>query len=149
MSGDRISSRGGIRGIVRALAQPVTYLGVVLLVAIYCSLVYLFIADRKEANDDAKRHGTNLVRIIDQSFSHIFKSIDASLLFLRKSYQQNPSTFDLSAWVHDPSVKNELTFDFTICDANGRIVDSSFLKSVIGADRSEEEPFRVHGDLEK
>jgi PAS domain S-box-containing protein len=144
MSGDRISSRGGIRGIVRALAQPVTYLGVVLLVAIYCTLAYLFIADRKEANDDAKRHGTNLVRIIDQSFSHIFKSIDASLLFLRKSYQQNPSTFDLSAWVHDPSVKNELTFDFTICDANGRIVDSSFLKSVIGADRSEEEPFRVH-----
>jgi hypothetical protein len=95
-------SRDRIRGIVRALAQPVTYLGVVLLVAIYCTLAYLFIADRREANDDAKRHGANLVRIIDQSFTHIFKSIDASLQFLRKSYQQNPSTFDLSAWVHDP-----------------------------------------------
>jgi hypothetical protein len=31
-----------------------------------------------------------------------------------------------------------------ICDVNGRIVDSSFSKSFIGADRSEEEPFRVH-----
>src|SRR5664279_881670 len=83
-------SRDGVRGIFRALAQPVTYLGVVLLVASYCALAYLLINDRKEANDDAERHGANLVRIIDQSFTHIFKSIDASLLFLRKSYQQNP-----------------------------------------------------------
>ena len=111
---------------------------------IYCAVAYLLVADRKVAEYDAGLRGDNLARVVDQSFVHIFKSVDATLLFLRKSYQQSPSTLDLAAWVHDPSLKNELTYDFMICDANGRIVESSFSKSIIGADRSQEEPFRVH-----
>jgi hypothetical protein len=136
--------RNSIRRIVRALAQPVTYLGIAMLVFIYCALAYLLIADRKTDYIAAERRGGNLVRVLDQSFSHIFKSVDASLLFLRKSYQQNASNFDLDTWVHDPSIRNELTFDFTITDANGRVVDSSFSKNIIGADRSDQEAFRVH-----
>ena len=132
-----------IREILRALAQPVTYLGVAMLVFIYCALAYLIIADRKTAYMTAERRAGNLVRVIDQSFSHIFMSVDASLLFLRELYQQNPLNFDLSAWIRDPSVKNALTFQFSLLDAKGRVVHTSYLKSVIGADRSDREYFRT------
>ena len=139
-------SRDDVRGTLRALAQPVTYLGVAMLVFIYCALTYLIFADRNTAYMAAERRAVNLVRVIDQSYSHIFKSVDASLLFLRKSYEQNPSTFDLSAWVRDPSVRNALTFDFVLVDANGRVAQASFSKAIIGADRSNEEAFRFHAD---
>ena len=138
-TGDAFTRKTAIRSIACTLVQPVTYLGVAMLLFIYCALAYLLVADRNEANNEAQRQGANFVRIIDQSFTHIFKSVDASLLFLRKSYAQNRSTFDLSSWVRDPSVRNELTFEFMICDANGRIVDTSFSKAIIGADRSDEE----------
>lgn len=134
-------SRSGIREISRALAQPVTYLGIIMLVFIYCALTYLIIADRKMAEYDAGMRGDNLARVVEQSFSNIFKSVDASLLFLRKSYQQNPSTFNLEAWARDPLIRNELTFEFGMTDADGRVIASSVSKTTIGNDRSGHEVF--------
>ena len=132
------------RNEARAFAQPVTYLGIAMLVFIYCGLTYLIVVDRKTAEYDAGTRGDNLARVVDGSFSHIFKSLDNNLLFLGKLYRQSPATFDLSAWVQDPSFKNELTSYFMICDANGRVVDSSFSKEIIGTDRSGQDGFRAH-----
>jgi signal transduction histidine kinase len=139
-------SRNDGPGILRALAQPVTYLGAAMLVFIYCAVAYLLIADRKDDFNDAVRDGGNLARIIDQSYSHIFKSIDATLLLLRESYQQNTSAFNLPVLVRDPSIRNELIFDFTIYDASGRIVDTSYSNSIVGGDRRNLEGFRVHAN---
>ena len=136
-------SRDSIRKMARALAQPVTYLGIAMLAFIYCAVAYLIIVDRKDDYQEAELRGANLVRIIDESYSHIFKSADAAILLLRKSYQLNPSTFDLASWVRDPSIRNELTFDFTIFDADGRIVDTSYSKSIVGTSRSTLEGFRI------
>ena len=107
--------------IAHALAQPVTYLGVAMLAFIYCILTYLLVTDRKNAEYDAGRRGDNLARVVEQSFSHIFKNADTSLLFLRKAYQRNPSNFDLSEWVKDSAVKNELTFSFMFLDGAGHV----------------------------
>ena len=133
-----------LRDRARAWAQPVTYLGIAMLVFIYCALTYLIVVDRKTAEYDAGTRGDNLARVVDGSFSHIFKSLDNNLLFLGKLYRQSPATFDLSAWVQDPSFKSELTSYFMICDANGRVVDSSFSKEIIGTDRSGQDGFRAH-----
>lgn len=131
---------------MRTLAQPVTYLGAAMLVFIYCAVAYLLITDRKDDFSDAVRGGDNLVRIFDQSFSHIFKSVDATLLFVRKSYQQAPAAFELAVWVHDPSIRNELTFDYAILDSSGRVVDASDSRILIDADRSYIEGFRVQAN---
>lgn len=139
-------SKAGIRDMARALAQPVTYLGVAVLAFLYCAVAYLLIAGRSDDFNDAVRDGENLVGIFDQSFSSIFKSVDATLLFVRKSYQQNPTTFDLTAWVNDPSIRNKLTFSFTILEANGRIVDNNYSKSLNGSDRGNLEFFRVQAN---
>ena len=94
----------GIRSVARALAQPVTYLGIAMLVFLYSALAYLLAADRRSAEVEATSRGDNLVRVLDQSYSRVFQSVDATLLFLRKSHQENPSTFDISAWVRQTSV---------------------------------------------
>ena len=136
----------GIRSGARALAQPVTYLGIAMLVFLYSALAYLLAADRRSAEVEAMSRGDNLVRVLDQSYSRVFQSVDATLLFLRKSHQENPSTFDISAWVRQTSVQNELTFEFTIVDRNGIIVGSTYSKGLLDAGRSDREYFRVQRD---
>ena len=135
---------GDLRALARSLAQPVTYLGLGMLVVIYCATTYLLIADRNANYDAAERRAGNVARIVDQSFSRMLTSVDTTLLFLRKLYQQNPSDFDLSAWVHDPSIGNKLVFDFSILDAGGRVIQSSLSTSVVGGDRSNQDGFDAH-----
>ena len=139
-----VESRDRVPQIARSLNQPVTYLGIAALAFVYCALAYFLIADQDAARNAAERRASNLALAFDQSFSHILKSVDASLLYLRKSYLENPSGFDLDAWVRDPSIKNELTFQFSIIGANGRIVQTSFSKGILGSDRSDREYFSAH-----
>ena len=112
-------------GRARVWAQPVTFIGLAMLTAIYGILGFLIVTDRHEALAAAKRQGDNLVRIIDQSYSNIFQSFNSSLLFLRKAYLQDKSAFDIADWAQDTSIRNDLAFNFTIADANGQIVNTS------------------------
>lgn len=109
-----------LRGGMRASAQPVVYLGVAMLAMVYSTVIFLVINDRVEAAANAKRQGENLVRIIEQSYSHIFQSVDSSLLSLRRAYQNAPSDFNMASWASDLPVNNELAFNFVVVDANGR-----------------------------
>ena len=138
--------RGDICGIGRALAQPVTYLGVALLAFIYCALAYFLITDRRDAYNDAVLRGGNLVHIVEQSYSHIFRTVDATLIFLRKLYQQSPAAFDLAGSAANPATPHELAFEYVITDAAGRIASSSFSNAMIGADLSGQECFRFHAN---
>lgn len=108
----------------RVWAQPVIYLGLAMLVAIYGVLTFLIVGDRREAEALAMRQGDNLVRIIDQSYSNRFQSIDSSLLFLRKVYRQNPAAFDMAEWVRDASIRTDLTYNYVIADNTGKIVSA-------------------------
>jgi signal transduction histidine kinase len=134
-----------IRRKLRPLAQPVTYLGVVILGLLYSTLTFLIVSDRSVAYDDAVQQGANLVRLFDKSYAHVFKSVDSTLLFLRKVYARNPSTFKLADWVNDPSIMNELSFTYNLVGADGRIIESTFQSpNLVGADRGDKEGFRVH-----
>jgi PAS domain S-box-containing protein len=138
-----MSSHGTI-GWLRALAQPVTYLGAAMLAFVYAALVYLIVADRKLAYDDAARDAGNLVRILDKSISNILTDADGALQYLRKSYVRDPDNFDLAAAANDPAFKTDVTLHFTIIGADGRVKDSSFSKHVIGADRTDRESVQIH-----
>ncbi|MDO8877382.1 MAG: PAS domain-containing protein [Pseudolabrys sp.] len=147
MSLRRLFDHGKAHAIARTLAQPVTYLGVAMLVAIYGVLVFLIVSDRHEAERGAKRQGDNLVRIIDKSYSHIFQSVDATLLFLRNSYQQSPAGFSIANWIDASSAKNDLTFNFVIVDGKGKAVDATYTaeqgspREIVGADFSQRDYF--------
>ncbi len=133
----------------RAWAQPVTYLGVAMLAVVYGTVTLFAVNARIEAMANAKRQGENLVRIIEQSYSHIFQSVDSSLLFLRHAYQNNPSGFDMASWANDLSFNNELAFNFVFVDAKGRAIHATSRNAtrpnaMIGVDFSDREYFQRH-----
>lgn len=107
---------------LRIWMQPITFLGLGVLATVYAILAYLIVNDRNEALAEATRNGDNLVRIINQSYSHIFQSVDATLQFLRNAYQQTYSPLDLQRWLDDKAVRTELSFMFMVTDAQGRVV---------------------------
>ncbi len=133
-----------IRRGLRLLAQPVTYLGIAMLVLIYGAITMRIANERSVAYDEAVRQGANLVRLFDKSYSHVFKSVDSTLLFLRKSYAQNPAAFKLSDWVRDLAITNELSFNFVLLGADGRIIELTFSADAAGVDRSQRGGFQAH-----
>jgi hypothetical protein len=146
------SSTRASRTNLRAWAQPVTYLGLAMLAAIYAILVVLIVGDRRAAEQSAIRQGDNIVRIVEQSYSHTFQNIDSSLLFIRKVYLQNPATFDMSDWAREASIRTNLAQNFVIVGADGiiqnatRTVASPNLIGIIGLDVSDRKYFRQQAD---
>jgi diguanylate cyclase (GGDEF)-like protein len=129
---------------LRALAQPVTFLGVVTLAIIYATLTYLIVLDREKATDDATQNAENLARLIEQSVSRAIRSADNTVLILRRSFLRDPANTDLVAWATDPDLRNDLTFQFSVIDPDGVIRSSSYGKDVIGIDVSDRAHFQFH-----
>jgi diguanylate cyclase (GGDEF)-like protein len=146
---DRISKSERTYEWLRALAQPVTYLGVAMLVAIAATLAYLIAQDRHQASRQAIRQGENLSRLFGDSVARSFKSADATLLFLRWLHQHNTSNKRILAWVTNPELKNELTFQYSLIAPDGVIADSSYGGQVIGISVADRAHFRIHVSAEE
>jgi diguanylate cyclase (GGDEF)-like protein len=128
---------------LRALAQPVTYLGVAMLASIFVTAAYLINEDRKNAVKEAQRQGENLARLFEQSVLRSFKNADNTILALRRSFQNDPVNTDLVAWATDPQLKNDLTFQFSIVGPDGRIKASSLGAAPLKLNISTQEHFRT------
>jgi diguanylate cyclase (GGDEF)-like protein len=128
---------------LRALAQPTTYLGVAMLAAIGVAWTYLVFHDRREAKRDAIVQGENLVRLFENSISRALKSADQTVLLFRRFYEREGDKLELHEWVRDPALKNELTFQFNIVGADGRVKKSTFGPKAIGIDISDREHFKA------
>jgi Cache domain len=148
VAGDPAGNSGLARkatiGWLRACAQPVTYLGIAMLACIYAATVYLLVHDHRNAADEARRHGENLVRVFEESVSRAIKSADNTILLLRRSYQRDPAATDLVAWATDPELKNDLTFQFSIAGPDGKIIASSYGPASTGLSITDREHFLVH-----
>jgi diguanylate cyclase (GGDEF)-like protein len=124
--------------------QPVTYLGIAMLACVYAATAYLLVQDSKNAQEEARRHSENLVRIFEESVSRAIKSADNTILLLRRSYQHDPAATDLVAWATDPELKNDLTFQFSITGPDGRVIASSYGPASTGLNIGDREHFLVH-----
>lgn len=109
----------------RAWIQPATFIGLCMLAAVYGVLALLITNDRRDAVANATRTTDNLVRIVDQSYSHIFRSVDSTLQFLRRAYQQSRSPDGLQAWLNDTAARTDLEYRFVILDKDGKAVAAS------------------------
>jgi len=121
--GPRFPRRMALSGYASAFAQPATYLGVAMLAVVYVVVAFLFVSGRQEAANAAQRNGENIVRIIDESYSNVFQNIDSSLQYVRRAYQGSPSTFNMSDWVQEAAIRNNLAFNFVITDARGLVIN--------------------------
>lgn len=123
-----------------------------MLAAVYAVLVLLIVGDRRDATANAIRNGDNLVRIIDQSYTHIFQSVDSTLLFLRSAYQRTNSVDEIKSWLNDKSARTELEFRFVITNETGRVVAASVgeptspEQSPVGANVSDRDYFKRQRD---
>ena len=128
---------------LRALAQPVTYLGIAMLMTIYAASAYLISANREKALDETIQNAENLARLVEQSVSRAFRSADNTVLILRRSFLRDPENTDLVAWASDPDLKNDLTFQYSVIGPDGIIKSSSYGSSVIGIDVSDRTHFSI------
>jgi diguanylate cyclase (GGDEF)-like protein len=131
---------------IRALAQTTTYLGVVMIAAVWGGIYFLSAQAYDRAYQDGLRQGTNMARVFEEYISRVIHGIDGELLVLRKLYQQDPAHFSFDSWVDEATTRNNLTVHFSITGANGIIKLSSLGPIRSSIDLSQREPFRVHVD---
>jgi diguanylate cyclase (GGDEF)-like protein len=139
-------SRATIREWLRLFAQPVTYLGITMLVLMYAALAYLLVEDARNAEAEARRNNENLALLFEQSVLRSLKSADGVIQLLRRAYRSDPTSTDLDMWVTDPEIKNDLIFQFSIIGPDGFIKASSYGAPAIGLFAGERPHFQVHVD---
>jgi diguanylate cyclase (GGDEF)-like protein len=131
---------------IRAFAQTTTYLGVVMIVAIWGGIYFLSNEAHDRANEDGLRQGSNLARVFEEYISRAITGTDAELLVLRKLYAQDPTHFNFDDWIDSATTRSNLTVHFSITGPDGIIRLSSLGPVRSTVDISDREPFRVHVD---
>jgi diguanylate cyclase (GGDEF)-like protein len=134
--------RGARISWIRALHQPVTYLGLGMTAFIVAGLAYLIHKDQQDAYNAAVRTGTNLAQVFEGYMARSFKSADNTLRALRSVYQQDPEHFDIAAWAREAEARNELTIHFTVIGADGKIKSSTSTNIIDGIDLNDREHFQ-------
>jgi hypothetical protein len=104
---------------LRAFAQTTTYLGVVMIVAIWGGIYFLTNEAYDRAYDDGLRQGSNLTRVFDEYISRAISGIDGELLVLRKLYAQDPAHFDFANWIDGSAARGNLTVHISITGPDG------------------------------
>src|SRR6267154_1502531 len=129
---------------IRAFAQTTTYLGVVMVVAIWGGIYFLTAEAHDRAYEDGLRQGSNLTRVFEEYIARAISGIDGQLLVLRRLYEQDPAHFYFNSWIDSAAAQNNLTVHFSITGPDGIIRLSSLGPVPSIVDISEREPFRVH-----
>jgi diguanylate cyclase (GGDEF)-like protein len=129
--------------------QTTTYLGVVMIVVIWASAFFLASEKQDNALDYAQRQGSNLARIFAEYISRVINSTDSQLLMLRDLYYNNPSASELTHWIHNAQFKNDLTVQFAIADADGKVTYSSADTSASAVNIADRDHFRFHVNAAK
>jgi signal transduction histidine kinase/ActR/RegA family two-component response regulator len=100
--------------------------------------------ERKTAVTNAEQTTSNLARAFAENITRSVESIDQTLLFIRQSYAQDPTHFDLASWARSSQFLNELTLQMSIIDRDGRFIMNQSGPTIEKIDLSDREHFRVH-----
>lgn len=103
---------------LRAFAQMTTYLGIAVIVIMWCTVFYLAYEEHEEAAQIAVQQGGNLARIFEEYIARVVGGTDATLLALRELYQHDPQHFDIVRLTS--RTLSEKRFCRAICDCWGR-----------------------------
>src|ERR1700681_1706061 len=110
---------------IRAFAQTTTYLGVVMIAAIWGGIHFLTAEAHDRAYQDGLRQGSNLTRVFEEYISRAISGIDSELLVLRKLYQKDSAHFDFENWIDSTTTLSKLTVHISITGPDGIIRLSS------------------------
>ena len=128
----------------RAFAQTTTYLGVVMIVAIWGGVYLLTNEAHDRAYEDGLRQASNLTRLFEEYIWRVIRGTDSELLFLRKEYEHDPENFDFANWIDVERLGGDLTVHLSITAPDGIIKLSTLGPIKSRVDISEIESFSVH-----
>ena len=113
-----------LRGLFSFAVQPsLIALLLVLLIWMVCFTTIQILEDTKRL--DAEQDVANVARVFEEHVARASRETDRTLLFLRTTYESDPSKFNLGKWVQDPEFKSELLVQFALIDPQGMMVESN------------------------
>src|SRR5215467_13684508 len=109
----------------RSFAQT-TYLGVVVIIGIWCGALLLARVEHQRAYEEGLRQGTNLARIFKEYIARVIGGADGVLLTLRDAYEHDPTAFDIELPFRHDTRRDAEVVNYGIVDAGGDIKVSTF-----------------------
>ncbi|MGA9011099.1 MAG: cache domain-containing protein, partial [Acetobacteraceae bacterium] len=107
--------------------------------------IWLQVRQERAATERAAiKETSNLALAFEENIIRSIAAIDQVLLIVRDSYARDPGRFDLARWVSDRPFINDQTFQLSLIDASGMLVQSNLAGTRQPVDLSDREHFRVH-----
>jgi diguanylate cyclase (GGDEF)-like protein/PAS domain S-box-containing protein len=104
---------------LRALLQSATLAGVILVVACWFAVAFVLSIEQEKATEGALKQSDGLVRLFEQNVVDVVERIDRTLLFLRKSFEDDPAHFDLRGWAKRTALVSDETIQLSLVGADG------------------------------
>ncbi len=105
--------------------RPATMAGVILIAACWFVVAFVLSAEHAKTMGGALKQSDGLVRLFEQNTVDVLARADRTLLFLRKSFEDDPIHFDLRSWATRASLVNDETLQISLIGADGFQVAST------------------------
>src|ERR1700742_3094712 len=114
---------------IRAFRQPAAIAGLVLIVASWFVAAYISSLEREKAVVEAMKQSDSMVRLFEHDTIESIGRFDRTLLLLRKSYEDDPTHFDLRKWAGQTALINGETFQLSLINPEGFQVATTLERS--------------------
>jgi diguanylate cyclase (GGDEF)-like protein len=108
-----------------ALLQSATLAGVILIAACWFAVAFVLSIEHEKATGGALKQSDGMVRLFEQNIVDVVERIDRTLLFLRKSFEDDPAHFDLRGWAKRIALVSDETIQLAQIGADGYQVAST------------------------
>jgi len=104
---------------MRAFLHSAAIAGLILIVASWLVAFYISSIEREKAVEAATKQSDSLVRLFEHNIVDSFARFDRTLLLLRKSYEDDPTHFDLRKWAGGAAILSEETYQVVLIGPDG------------------------------
>jgi diguanylate cyclase (GGDEF)-like protein/PAS domain S-box-containing protein len=108
-----------------ALLHSATMACVILVAACWFVVAVVLSVERDKTIEGALKQSDGLVRLFEQNTVDVVERADRTLLFLRKSFEDDPVHFDLRGWATPTSLVSDETLQLTLIGTDGFSVAST------------------------
>jgi diguanylate cyclase (GGDEF)-like protein len=106
---------------MRAFLHSAAIAGLVLVAACWFVAFYISSLERQKAVEEAMKQSDSLVRLFEHNTIDTISRFDRTLLLLRKSYEDDPTHFDLRKWAEQTALITDEAILLTLIGPDGYI----------------------------
>jgi diguanylate cyclase (GGDEF)-like protein len=117
--------RPGFSEWLRALLQPATPLGLIVIALCWYGAAFVMSIEREKTLESAIQQSENLARLFEETIIQRLQGIDRTLLLLRQGLEDDPVHFDLRNWAQRTAVVGELTIQISTAGPDGFVTGTT------------------------